>query len=189
MEEAKKKKIRIGTRKSQLAMVQTEIVADRIRNAFKEIQIEIVPISTKGDENLHRSLASFGGKGVFTRELEEAMREGRIDLAVHSAKDLPMDLPKGLCIGAALGRGDASQMQGAFRQPAFHTAAPALYGGDPCKGSGGKRYWSPFYLCGDDFHHNSSRIRSPRWKGSEAYGAGRSDYQAYEGTVPKDCER
>ena len=67
MEEAKKKKIRIGTRKSQLAMVQTEIVADRIRNAFKEIQIEIVPISTKGDENLHRSLASFGGKGVFTR--------------------------------------------------------------------------------------------------------------------------
>ena len=106
MEEAKKKKIRIGTRKSQLAMVQTEIVADRIRNAFKEIQIEIVPISTKGDENLHRSLASFGGKGVFTRELEEAMREGRIDLAVHSAKDLPMDLPKGLCIGAALGRGD-----------------------------------------------------------------------------------
>lgn len=99
------KVIRIGTRKSKLALVQTYIVKERIEKAFPDVQVEVVEMSTKGDELLDRSLTSFGGKGVFTQELEEALQKGDIDLAVHSAKDMPMEFPKGLGIGAVLSRG------------------------------------------------------------------------------------
>ncbi len=98
------KVIRIGTRRSRLALAQTYLVKEKIERAFPDIQAEILEISTKGDELLDRSLTSFGGKGVFTRELEEALLSGRIDLAVHSAKDMPMEFPEGLGIGAALSR-------------------------------------------------------------------------------------
>ena len=98
--------IRIGTRKSKLAMVQTEIVKHEIESRFPEMEIVIVPMSTKGDKILDRSLTSFGGKGVFTKELEEALLNGEIDMAVHSAKDMPMEFPKGLCMGAVLDRAD-----------------------------------------------------------------------------------
>lgn len=99
-------KIRIGTRKSRLALIQTELVKEKIETAFPEAEVELVKLSTKGDELLDRALTSFGGKGVFTRELEEALLSGEIDLAVHSAKDMPMEFPKGLCIGAVLKRAD-----------------------------------------------------------------------------------
>lgn len=99
-------KIRIGTRKSRLAVVQTELVKAKIEAAFPEAEVEIVKLSTRGDELLNRSLTSFGGKGVFTKELEEALLSGEIDLAVHSAKDMPMEFPEGLEIGAVLERGD-----------------------------------------------------------------------------------
>ena len=99
-------KIRIGTRKSRLALVQTDLVRQRIEAAFPEAEIEIVEMSTKGDEQLDRSLTSFGGKGVFTRELEDALLREDIDLAVHSAKDMPMEFPEGLGIGAVLSRAD-----------------------------------------------------------------------------------
>lgn len=99
-------KIRIGTRKSRLAVVQTELVKAKIEAAFPEAEVEIVKLSTKGDELLDRSLTSFGGKGVFTKELEEALLSEEIDLAVHSAKDMPMEFPEGLEIGAVLERGD-----------------------------------------------------------------------------------
>lgn len=97
--------IRIGSRKSKLALVQTEIVKKKIEASFPGIRVEIVEMSTKGDELLDRSLTSFGGKGVFTKELEEALLDKEIDLAVHSAKDMPMEFPKGLGIGAVLPRG------------------------------------------------------------------------------------
>lgn len=96
--------IRIGTRKSRLATVQTELVRDMILNKFPEIKIELVPMSTSGDKNLDRSLASFGGKGVFTKELEDALLAGEVDMAVHSAKDMPMEFPNGLALGAVLER-------------------------------------------------------------------------------------
>ena len=99
-------KIRIGTRKSRLALVQTDLVRQKIKEAFPEAEIEIVEMSTKGDELLDRSLTSFGGKGVFTKELEEALLREEIDLAVHSAKDMPMEFPEGLGIGAVLSRAD-----------------------------------------------------------------------------------
>ncbi len=97
--------IRIGSRKSKLALVQTEIVKKKIEASFPGIRVEIVEMSTKGDELLDRSLTSFGGKGVFTKELEEALLDKEIDLAVHSAKDMPMEFPEGLGIGAVLPRG------------------------------------------------------------------------------------
>lgn len=102
--------LRIGTRKSRLAMVQTELVRDLILEKFPETEIEIVPISTKGDRLLDRSLTSFGGKGVFTKELEEELLKGKIDLAVHSAKDMPMEFPRGLALGAVLEREEAADV-------------------------------------------------------------------------------
>ena len=99
-------RIRIGTRKSRLALVQTELVKQKIEAAFPEAEVELMELSTRGDEILDRSLTSFGGKGVFTKELEEALLKGEIDLAVHSAKDMPMEFPRGLCIGAVLERAD-----------------------------------------------------------------------------------
>ena len=102
--------IRIGTRKSRLALVQTEIVRKKIEEAFPGVRTEVVEMSTKGDELLDRSLTSFGGKGVFTKELEEALLCGKIDLAVHSAKDMPMEFPEGLKIGAVLARGTAADV-------------------------------------------------------------------------------
>ena len=88
-------------------MVQTEMTAEAIKKAFPSMQIEISGYETKGDQQLNRSLAAFGSKGAFTKELETAMLEGRIDLAVHSAKDLPVELPEGLAVGAVLSRGDS----------------------------------------------------------------------------------
>ena len=99
------KTIRIGTRKSKLALVQTHMVEKMILEAFPDLKIEICEMSTKGDELLDRSLLSVGGKGVFTQELEAALLQGQIDLAVHSAKDMPMEFPEGLGIGAVLRRG------------------------------------------------------------------------------------
>lgn len=87
-------------------MVQTELVRDMIQTKFPDMEIELVPMSTKGDKILDRSLTSFGGKGVFTKELEEALLDGAVDLAVHSAKDMPMEFPKGLALGAVLDRED-----------------------------------------------------------------------------------
>lgn len=101
-----KQSIRIGTRKSQLALVQTEIVKNKIIELFPETEVKIVKIDTKGDQMLNKSLTSFGGKGVFTAELEAELLSGAIDIAVHSAKDMPMEFPKGLEIGACLDRAD-----------------------------------------------------------------------------------
>lgn len=99
-------KLRIGTRKSLLALAQTRLAAQKIQEAFPEIEIELVTMTTRGDEWLDKSLSSFGGKGVFTKELEEGLYAGDIDIAVHSAKDMPSELPAGLTIGAVLSRAE-----------------------------------------------------------------------------------
>ena len=98
--------IRIGTRKSALALIQTHLIADELKRAWPDIEVELVTKETLGDKILDKPLQEFGGKGVFVSEFEQAMKEGTIDLAVHSAKDLPMDLGKGLAIAAVSGRGD-----------------------------------------------------------------------------------
>ena len=105
-----KQKIKVGTRQSKLALIQTNLVVEKLKKAWPEMTIEVVPMSTKGDQILNRSLASFGGKGVFTKELEIALLDGTIDLAVHSAKDMPMEFPKGLMLGAVLEREDPADI-------------------------------------------------------------------------------
>lgn len=101
-------KIRIGTRKSNLALLQTKIVSEAIKKVDKNIEIELVPMSTTGDKIQDISLLKLGGKGVFTKELEEALLKGQIDMAVHSAKDIPLLLPQGLLISPVLKREDAA---------------------------------------------------------------------------------
>ncbi len=93
-----------GSRSSPLAMRQTEIVCEMLRNAFVGVSIDIVPISTKGDKITDRPLTDLGDTGVFTKELEVALLGGRIDFAVHSMKDLPTKLPGGLVVGCVVAR-------------------------------------------------------------------------------------
>lgn len=98
--------LRIATRKSPLALWQTEHVAGRLRAEHPGLGIELVPLSTRGDELLDRSLAAIGGKGLFLKELELAMRRGEADCAVHSLKDVPMTLEPGFAMPAILPRAD-----------------------------------------------------------------------------------
>lgn len=90
--------IKVGTRKSPLALKQTEIVIDSIKHKFPELNFNIVTISTLGDKILNKPLVEFGGKGVFISEFEELILNGSIDLAVHSAKDMPLRLADNLDI-------------------------------------------------------------------------------------------
>ena len=100
--------IRIGTRGSTLALWQAGAVRDTLvaRHGFPSTSIEIVPMRTSGDRIQDRALLEAGGKGLFTKEIEEALRAGQVDLAVHSAKDMQTFLPEGLAIGAYLERED-----------------------------------------------------------------------------------
>lgn len=99
--------IRIATRQSQLALWQAEHVAEILRSSGIS-DVQLVPLSTRGDEILDRSLQKIGGKGLFIKELEVAMQEDRADIAVHSMKDVPVDMPDGFCIGAVLPRANSA---------------------------------------------------------------------------------
>lgn len=96
--------LRIATRQSPLALWQAEHVRDALKRVHPDIEVELLPLSTRGDEILDKSLAKIGGKGLFIKELEVAMQEGRADLAVHSMKDVPVTLPEGMTIAAILER-------------------------------------------------------------------------------------
>ncbi len=93
---AAKRRIRLGTRKSLLALTQSSWVKERIEAAWPDVEVELVKVVTKGDKILDVPLAKVGGKGLFVKEIEEAMLDGRIDFAVHSLKDVPAELPDGL---------------------------------------------------------------------------------------------
>ena len=99
-------RIRIGTRASPLARAQAEEVGHRLVAADPTLAIAVEVIHTTGDRMLQGPLSAIGGKGLFTKEIEEALMEGRIDVAVHSMKDVPTRLPEGLVIGAVLPRAD-----------------------------------------------------------------------------------
>ena len=99
--------LRIATRKSQLALWQAQHVAMLLRQAHSGLEVVLVPLVTQGDRIQDRSLAAIGGKGLFIKELEVALEEQRADMAVHSMKDLPGDLPAALTIAAVLERADA----------------------------------------------------------------------------------
>jgi len=92
--------IRVGSRNAPLALAQTQIVIDAVKRDNHYVDFEIVTFKTTGDKILDKSLDSFGGKGVFTKELEQALSDGSIDIAVHSYKDMPIDETDGLPIVA-----------------------------------------------------------------------------------------
>ncbi|RZM81958.1 hydroxymethylbilane synthase [Leptolyngbya iicbica] len=98
--------IRIGSRKSQLALVQTYWVRDELQKQFPDLTFEVTTMDTQGDKVLDVSLSKIGDKGLFTQELEDGMLQGNIDFAVHSLKDLPTRLPEGLMLGCITERED-----------------------------------------------------------------------------------
>ena len=100
-------KLIIASRESRLAMWQAENVRTRLQNLYPECEVQILGMTTRGDQILDRALSKVGGKGLFVKELELAMEEGRADLAVHSLKDVPMELPEGFSLAAILEREDA----------------------------------------------------------------------------------
>ena len=104
------KPVRIGTRGSKLALWQASWVEKAISSNFPSVPVEIVIIKTKGDKILDVPLAKVGGKGLFVKEIEEALLDGRIDIAVHSMKDMPAIVPDGLCIGAVPERENPSDV-------------------------------------------------------------------------------
>ena len=97
----------IATRESALALWQANHVAERLRTLYPSCAVQLLGITTTGDRILDRSLAAIGGKGLFIKELEQAIAEGRADLAVHSLKDVPMDMPDGFTLAAIMTREDA----------------------------------------------------------------------------------
>ena len=99
-------KLVIASRESRLAMWQAEHVRARLAALYPDCQIEILGMTTRGDQILDKALSQVGGKGLFVKELEVAMAEGRADLAVHSLKDVPMELPEGFTLAAVLERED-----------------------------------------------------------------------------------
>lgn len=99
-------KLTIGTRGSALALWQSRLVAAAIRELHPEISVELMTIKTKGDKILDTPLANIGGKGLFTKEIEEALLDERIDLAVHSMKDVPTELLQGLKLAGIMKRAD-----------------------------------------------------------------------------------
>ena len=100
------KKLVIATRRSRLALWQAEHIAGRLRKLDHRLTVELLPMSTRGDELLDRRLDDAGGKGLFVKELETAMANGRADIAVHSMKDVPADLPEGFRLAAITVRED-----------------------------------------------------------------------------------
>jgi len=102
--------LRVGSRGSELALIQTAWVRDRLQQAHRDLEISIEVIKTLGDGVSDTPLSKMGGKGIFTREIEQALLDGRIDIAVHSLKDLPTGLPEGLQIGAVSKREDVRDL-------------------------------------------------------------------------------
>ena len=135
------RRLRIGTRGSPLARWQAEAVAAAIARAGGP-ETELVPIRTSGDRTVSKPISSLGGKRVFVKEIEEALVDGRVDLAVHSAKDLPAERLPGLSVQAVLPREDPRDAVVARRSPANAANDPdALFGSDraPRVGTGSVR--------------------------------------------------
>lgn len=121
--EDEKRVFRIGTRKSQLALVQTEIVKNCLQKTFPQYEFLVEAMSTTGDRILNVALSKIGEKSLFTKELEVALEDGRVDLVVHSLKDLPTVLPEGMYLGAVMEREDPNDALVLSPKFAGHTLA------------------------------------------------------------------
>lgn len=127
------RKIRVGSRDSKLAVMQTELVMKDIRRLHPELELELITLKTTGDLILNQSLDKIGGKGLFVKELDQALFDGRIDIAIHSLKDMPMEEQEELPIVALPKRGDArdvlvlpSEAKDSIKELSFD-AIPELY--------------------------------------------------------------
>ena len=100
------RRLTIATRESALAMWQAEHIRARLTSQYPGISVDLLGVTTQGDRITDRPLATIGGKGLFIKELENALRDGRADVAVHSLKDVPMDMPEGFVLGAISARED-----------------------------------------------------------------------------------
>lgn len=100
-------RLTIGTRGSKLALWQAHHVADRLRDAHPGLEVAVKAIKTKGDALPDVALSKIGDRGLFTKELEQALLDGRVDVCVHSMKDVPTVLPEGLALAGCLPRADA----------------------------------------------------------------------------------
>lgn len=112
--------LRIATRQSRLALWQAQHVAGKLREAHPGLAVELVPMTTQGDRVLDRPLAEVGGKGLFIKELELAIAEDRADIAVHSMKDVPSELPPGMTLAAMLPRADPRDAFVSLRHDSFN---------------------------------------------------------------------
>jgi hydroxymethylbilane synthase len=119
-------RLRIATRRSRLALWQAEHVRARLQALHAGLAVELLPLSTRGDELLEERLDKVGGKGLFVKELEQALQDGRAELAVHSMKDVPAELPPGFALTAILEREDARD---AFVSNRFGSLAELPEGG------------------------------------------------------------
>jgi hydroxymethylbilane synthase len=99
--------VRLGSRGSRLALTQAELAAEALRQANPQLDVALVPITTTGDRDRSKPFGEIGARGVFVKEIEEALLEGRVDVAIHSAKDMTSTATDGLAIGAFLAREDA----------------------------------------------------------------------------------
>jgi hydroxymethylbilane synthase len=113
--------LRIATRQSRLALWQAEFVAAQLRAKHPMLDVQLVPMTTQGDRVLDRALSEVGGKGLFIKELEIAMEEQRADIAVHSMKDVPGELPPGMTLAAMLPRADPRDAFVSLRHASFET--------------------------------------------------------------------
>lgn len=116
-----KKVVKIGTRGSALALWQATWIKNRLEDRYPEITLELIKIKTKGDKISDVPLSKIGGKGLFVKEIEQALMDGRIDMAVHSMKDVPTEVPHGLYIGIIPKRDDPRDVLIAKRGGTFRT--------------------------------------------------------------------
>ncbi|CAN5395143.1 hydroxymethylbilane synthase [soil metagenome] len=124
MKSSKISTIRVGTRESKLARLQTDVVIDTLKKNYPDTTFEVHPITTGGDKVLDRPIVELGGRGVFVKELEEALIEDRVDFVVHSLKDLPTDLPDGLTLACVLNRQDARDIFVSNKASSYMELAP-----------------------------------------------------------------
>jgi len=128
----------IASRESRLAMWQAEHVRDALHKLYPSCELRILGMTTQGDRILDRTLSKIGGKGLFVKELETALADGRADLAVHSLKDVPMDLPEGFALAAVMEREDArdafvsNDYASLAALPPAAWSAPRVCGAKPC---------------------------------------------------------
>lgn len=125
------KQVVIASRESPLAMWQAEHIRARLQALYPGLEVSILGITTQGDRILDKTLNKIGGKGLFVKELELAMQEGQADLAVHSIKDVPMDLPEGFALAAICEREDRAMPSCRRATPASRSCRPAPWSARP----------------------------------------------------------